>query len=73
MKPLEDMLAKDSKCRWGNYDSLVFVPFSISLETDPLVPLLKAKSIMDRKKHSLVAPMHYSIIEFIINTFGTKV
>ncbi|KAL9283310.1 putative transferase [Arabidopsis thaliana] len=73
IQPLEDMLAKDSKCRWGNYDSLVFVPFSISLETDPLVPLLKAKLIMDRKKHSLVAPMHYSIIEFIINTFGTKV
>ncbi|KFK27583.1 hypothetical protein AALP_AA8G402700 [Arabis alpina] len=31
------------------------------------------KSIMDRKKHSLHATMLYSIIEFILNIFGSKV
>ncbi|KAG7537758.1 O-acyltransferase WSD1 C-terminal [Arabidopsis suecica] len=73
IQPVADMLAKGSKCRWGNYDSTVFVPFTISLETNPLVPLLKAKSIMDRKKHSLCAAMNYSVIEFILNNFGPKV
>ncbi|XP_019091450.1 PREDICTED: O-acyltransferase WSD1 [Camelina sativa] len=70
IQPVADMLAKGSKCRWGNYVTLAFVPFSISLETDPLVPLLKAKSIMDRMKHSFCAVVHYSIINVILNIFG---
>lgn len=67
------MLAKDSKCRWGNYDSLVHFPLSINLKTDPLVNLSKTKSIMDRKKHSLSASLLYSSQEFLIKYFGPKV
>ncbi|VVB15813.1 unnamed protein product [Arabis nemorensis] len=71
MKP--DMMAKDSRSRWGNHISLVLLPLSIGLETDPLVYLSKAKSTMDRKKNFLHAPMLYSIIEFIFNVLGAKV
>ncbi|ESQ43165.1 hypothetical protein EUTSA_v10015275mg, partial [Eutrema salsugineum] len=73
IQPVAKMLAKGSKCRWGNYNGLVHFPLSISLETDPLVNLSKTKSIMDRKKHSLMAALVYSNNEFIFNIFGPKV
>lgn len=73
MKPLADMMAKNSKCRWGNYFGSIGFPAWIGLETDPLVYLTKAKSTMDRKKHSLLATLAYSTTEFIYNTFGAKV
>lgn len=73
MKPLADMMAKNSKCRWGNYFSSISFPTSIGLETDPLVYLTKAKSTMDKKKHSLLASLTYSTTKFIFNTFGAKV
>ncbi|CAA7055343.1 unnamed protein product [Microthlaspi erraticum] len=74
IQPLVDMMAKDSKCRWGNYFSSIYLPLSIGLETDPLVYLTKAKSNMDRKKHSLVAALVYSSSKLVYNTFfGDKV
>ncbi|KFK30158.1 hypothetical protein AALP_AA7G224600 [Arabis alpina] len=73
IKPVADMLAKGSKCRWGNYIVLVHFPLSISLETDPLVHLSKTKAIMDRKKHSRMAALFYSINKFITSIFGPKV
>lgn len=73
MKPLADMMEKDSKCRWGNHINIVVLPLSIGLETDPLVYLSKAKSTMDQKKNSLHAPVLYSILSFIISVFGAKV
>lgn len=73
MKHVEDMLANGSKCRWGNYHSVVHFPLSISLEADPLVHLTKTKSVMDRNKHSLVASVLYSNQELIIKIFGHKV
>ncbi|KAL0773813.1 hypothetical protein Bca101_038964 [Brassica carinata] len=71
-KPLADMMAKNSKCRWGNYFSSISFPISICLEADPLVYLSKAKSVMDRKKHSLLPSLAFSSTEFIFNTFGAK-
>ncbi|CAF1860044.1 unnamed protein product [Brassica napus] len=70
--PLADMMAKNSKCRWGNYFSSISFPISICLEADPLVYLSKAKSAMDRKKHSLLPALAFSSTEFIFNTFGAK-
>ncbi|CAH8319774.1 unnamed protein product [Eruca vesicaria subsp. sativa] len=71
-KPLADMMAKDSKCRWGNYFSFIILPFSISLQTDPLVYLKISKSIMARKKHSYHAALAYFIIKSIRTVFGAK-
>ncbi|CAN8273076.1 unnamed protein product [Cochlearia groenlandica] len=73
IQPLEDMMAKDSKCRWGNYFTSITFPFSIGLETNPLVYLSKAKSTMDRKKHSLQPTLFYSHLDSIFNVFGSKV
>ncbi|KAF8082104.1 hypothetical protein N665_0847s0004 [Sinapis alba] len=72
IQPLADMMAKNSKCRWGNYFSSICFPISIRLESDPLVYLSKAKSTMDRKKHSLLPALAFSSTEFIFNTFGSK-
>ncbi|WZY89252.1 hypothetical protein YC2023_045987 [Brassica napus] len=41
-------------------------------EADPLVYLSKAKSAMDRRKHSLLPALAFSSTEFIFNTFGAK-
>ncbi|KAL0734587.1 hypothetical protein Bca4012_010797 [Brassica carinata] len=73
IQPLADMMAKESKCRWGNHINIVVLPLSIGLETDPLVYLSKAKSSMDRKKNSLHAPILYSILSFILTVFGAKI
>lgn len=73
MKSLADMMAKGSKCRWGNYINFTIFPFSIALETDPLVYLSKAKSTMDRKKNSLQPALLYSNTAFIFNILGAKV
>ncbi|CAN6810865.1 unnamed protein product [Brassica oleracea] len=67
------MMAKDSKCRWGNYFSFIVLPFSIGLQTDPLVYLKRSKAMMARKKHSYHALLLYFIIKMAIKVFGTKV
>ncbi|KAL0680914.1 hypothetical protein Bca4012_047761 [Brassica carinata] len=71
-KPLADMMTKDSKCRWGNYFSFIILPFSIGLQTDPLVYLKISKSTMARKKHSYLAALVYFIIKLILKVFGAK-
>ncbi|XP_056858840.1 wax ester synthase/diacylglycerol acyltransferase 7 [Raphanus sativus] len=71
-KPLADMMAKDSKCRWGNYFSFIILPFSIGLQTDPLVYLEISESMMARKKHSYHAELVYFIIKSVLKVFGAK-
>lgn len=67
------MMAKDSKCRWGNYFSFIILPFSIGLQTDPLVYLEISESMMARKKHSYHAELVYFIIKSVLKVFGAKV
>jgi len=67
------MMVKDSKCRWGNYFSFIFLPFTIGLQTDPLVYLKMSKSMMARKKHSYHAALVYFIIKIVLKVFGAKV
>ncbi|CAH2072903.1 unnamed protein product [Thlaspi arvense] len=72
-KPLADMMAKNSKCRWGNYFSFIILPFSIGLQTDPLVYLKISKSTMDRKKHSYHAALAYLLIQIGQKVVGSKI
>uniref|UniRef100_A0A1J3EBA2 O-acyltransferase WSD1 n=1 Tax=Noccaea caerulescens TaxID=107243 RepID=A0A1J3EBA2_NOCCA len=72
-KPLAEMMAKDSKCRWGNYFSFITLPFSIGLQTDPLVYLKISKSMMARKKHSYHAALAYWLIKIGHTLVGAKV
>uniref|UniRef100_A0A0D3B0U8 Uncharacterized protein n=1 Tax=Brassica oleracea var. oleracea TaxID=109376 RepID=A0A0D3B0U8_BRAOL len=72
LQPLADMMAKDSKCRWGNYVSFIILPLHIGLQTDPLVYLKLSKATMARKKHSYHAALVYFIINIVLKVFGTK-
>jgi len=67
------MMAKGSKCRWGNYISVILFPFTIALQSDPLVYLSNVKSMIDRKKNSLITYIIYTFSEFVIKAFGINV
>lgn len=73
MQDLADMMAKGSKCRWGNLVAVVLFPLWIKVEDDPLEYIRRAKTIMDRKKISLEAFILYGIIKFTSTLFGNKV
>ncbi|CAF1707860.1 unnamed protein product [Brassica oleracea var. botrytis] len=49
-RELADMMAKGSKCRWGNWFGCLIFPFSIALRDAPLEHLRRVKSILLRKK-----------------------
>ncbi|CAH8303375.1 unnamed protein product [Eruca vesicaria subsp. sativa] len=72
LKPLADMMAKDSKCRWGNYVSCIILSFHIGLQTDPLVHLKLSKAMMARKKHSYHAALVYFVVKIVLKVFGIK-
>ncbi|CAN8256526.1 unnamed protein product [Cochlearia groenlandica] len=71
-KPLADMMAKDSKCRWGNQFSFIILPFSIGLQTDPLVYLKLSKTMTTRKKHSYLANVVYLLLKIGQKVIGNK-
>ncbi|ESQ45618.1 hypothetical protein EUTSA_v10010299mg [Eutrema salsugineum] len=73
IQDLADMMAKGSKCRWGNWIGYIVFPFSISLRDDPLEHLRKAKKIIDRKKNSLEAALTFIVGKLMIHSFGVKV
>ncbi|KAG7560195.1 O-acyltransferase WSD1 N-terminal [Arabidopsis thaliana x Arabidopsis arenosa] len=73
IQDLADMMAKGSKCRWGNWIGYIVFPFSIGLRDDPLEHLQRAKRIIDRKKNSLEAALTFVAGKFIIKTFGVEV
>ncbi|XP_018453868.1 wax ester synthase/diacylglycerol acyltransferase 6 [Raphanus sativus] len=73
IQDLSDMMAKGSKCRWGNWIGYIVFPFSIGLSKDPLEHLRSAKRIIDRKKNSLEAALTFIVGKFMIRLFGVKV
>ncbi|KAL1217269.1 Wax ester synthase/diacylglycerol acyltransferase 6 [Cardamine amara subsp. amara] len=72
IQDLADMMAKKSKCRWGNWIGYIVFPFAIGLRDDPLEHLRKAKRIIDRKKHSLEAALTFIVGKFILKSFGVQ-
>ncbi|CAL9247069.1 unnamed protein product [Arabidopsis halleri] len=73
IQDLADMMAKGSKCRWGNWIGYIVFPFSIGLRDDPLEHLQRAKRIIDRKKNSLEAALTFVAGKIILKTFGVEV
>lgn len=67
------MMAKGSKCRWGNWFAYIVFPFSIALRDDPLEHLRRAKSTIDRKKNSLEAVLTFIVGNFLIKFIGVQV
>ncbi|KAL0875144.1 hypothetical protein Bca101_024849 [Brassica carinata] len=72
IEALADMMAKKSKCRWGNLFGYILLPFSLGLETDPLEYLRRAKVTVDRKKHSLEAVFSMAFFKLILKVLGLK-
>lgn len=70
---LADMMAKNSKAKWGNLLGYLLLPFNIALQDDPLDYVRQAKAIMDRKKHSYEAPCTYLCARLLQKVVGDEV
>ncbi|KAI4307115.1 hypothetical protein L6164_030335 [Bauhinia variegata] len=73
IQDLADMMAEKSKAKWGNLLGYMILPFTISLQEDPLEYVRQAKATVDRKKHSLEAICSYLCAKLVLNLLGTKV
>ncbi|XP_010426427.1 PREDICTED: O-acyltransferase WSD1-like [Camelina sativa] len=72
IQDLADMMAKGSKCRWGNWIGYIFFPFSIALCDDPLEHLVGVKSIIDQKKNSFEAVLTFAVGNLLIKLLGVQ-
>ncbi|EFH42231.1 hypothetical protein ARALYDRAFT_918418 [Arabidopsis lyrata subsp. lyrata] len=72
IEALADMMAKKSKCRWGNLFGYILLPFSVGLEADPLEYVRQAKATIDRKKNSLEAVFSMAFFKLILKVLGLK-
>ncbi|CAN8235408.1 unnamed protein product [Cochlearia groenlandica] len=72
IEDLANMMAKGSKCRWGNSVGFVVLPLWMKLENDILEYVRKAKNTMDRKKLSLEPLFSYGLFKVTLEVFGLK-
>ncbi|XP_024024176.1 O-acyltransferase WSD1 [Morus notabilis] len=73
IQALTDMMAKNSKAKWGNLLGYLLLPFNIALQDDPLDYVRQAKATIDRKKHSLEAICTYLCARFLQKIFGVEI
>lgn len=73
LQDLADMMAKKSKTKWGNRIGYVLIPFTIALQDDPLDYVRGAKSLIDRKKHSLEPVCTYLCANLLTKLIGANV
>ncbi|CAN7100633.1 unnamed protein product [Brassica rapa subsp. narinosa] len=67
---LANMMAKGSKCKWGNWIGYMLFPLSLALHDDPLEHLRRVKSIIQRKKNSLEALLTFTSTKILIKMLG---
>ncbi|PON96824.1 O-acyltransferase [Trema orientale] len=72
IQALADMMAKNSKTKWGNWIGYLLLPFNISLQDDPLDYVRRAKAIIDRKKHSFEAICTYFCAQLLLRILGVE-
>ncbi|GAB4826224.1 hypothetical protein Ancab_009089 [Ancistrocladus abbreviatus] len=72
IQELADMMAKGSKCKWGNVIGYILLPLHIAVLDDPLDYLREAKATIDPKKLSLEAKASHYISKLMADTFGTE-
>nr|VDC96003.1 unnamed protein product [Brassica oleracea] len=70
---LANMMAKGSKCKWGNWIGYMLFPLSLALHDDPLEHLRRVKSIIHRKKNSLEALLTFTSTKILIKMLGVVV
>lgn len=76
VQELADMMGEKSKGRWGwgNRLGFVLVHFPIvSHNDDPLQYVRQAKTMIDRKKHSLESLCTFYCAKLVLNFLGIKV
>ncbi|KAK4273895.1 hypothetical protein QN277_017202 [Acacia crassicarpa] len=73
IQELADMMAEKSKVKWGNWIGYIILPFALTLQHDPLKYVRQAKSIIDRKKHSLEAICTFGCAKMALKLFGMNV
>lgn len=71
IEDLANMMAKGSKCRWGNSIGYVLIPLWLKSEDDILEYVRQAKTTMDRKKLSLEPLFSYGLLKLTMKIFGT--
>ncbi|WZZ00333.1 hypothetical protein YC2023_072661 [Brassica napus] len=70
VQDLANMMAKGSKCKWGNWIGYMLFPLSLALHDDPLEHLRRVKSIIHRKKNSLEALLTFTSTKILIKMLG---
>ncbi|KAF2311784.1 hypothetical protein GH714_026709 [Hevea brasiliensis] len=75
IQTLADLMGKESKVKWGwgNRIGYLVLPFTISLQDDPLNYVRQAKATIDRKKRSLEPFCTFQIAKLVLCTLGVKV
>jgi hypothetical protein len=73
LEDLANMMAKGSKCRWGNFVGVIIFPLWVRSEDDPLEYVRRAKSTMDIKKLSIESLICYGLIKLTRKILGGKV
>ncbi|ESQ27987.1 hypothetical protein EUTSA_v10018486mg [Eutrema salsugineum] len=70
IEDLANMMAKGSKCRWGNSIGYVLIPLWMKSEDDILEYVRQAKTTMDRKKLSLEPLFSFGLLKLTMEVFG---
>ncbi|KAF2530305.1 hypothetical protein F2Q70_00045795 [Brassica cretica] len=70
IEDLANMMAKGSKCRWGNSIGYVLIPLWLKSEDDIFEYVRQAKTTMDRKKLSLEPLFSYWLVKLTMEVFG---
>ncbi|XP_013624483.1 PREDICTED: O-acyltransferase WSD1-like [Brassica oleracea var. oleracea] len=70
VQDLANMMAKGSKCKWGNWIGYMLFPLSLALHDDPLEHLRRVKSIIHRKKNSLQVLLTFTSTKILIKMLG---
>ncbi|XP_010474267.1 PREDICTED: O-acyltransferase WSD1-like [Camelina sativa] len=72
IEDLANMMAKGSKCRWGNSIGYVLIPLETKSYDDVFEYVRQSKTIMDRKKHSLEPLFSNGLLKLTLKLFGFK-
>ncbi|AAG51135.1 hypothetical protein [Arabidopsis thaliana] len=72
IEDLAKMMAKGSKCRWGNSIGYVLIPLGMKPQDDVFEYVRQAKTIMDGKKHSLEPLFSYGLLKVTMEVFGLR-
>ncbi|KAI5069178.1 hypothetical protein GOP47_0015479 [Adiantum capillus-veneris] len=72
LQELEKMMKGGSQARWGNEMGYVILPVPLAAVENPLEYVFKSKSILDKKKQSLGAPLSYKGATMLMNIIGSE-